>query len=79
MLRQSYYALKRNAAPGVDGMKWGEYEDGLEGRLTISMDGYTGERIGHSPREECTYRRPMGGSVRWASPHWRTRLSNRRW
>ena len=22
LLRQSYYALKRNAAPGVDGMRW---------------------------------------------------------
>jgi len=32
-LRGSYYALKRNAAPGVDGMRWGEYEDGLEDRL----------------------------------------------
>ena len=34
LLRESYYALKRNAAPGVDGVKWGEYEDGLEDRLT---------------------------------------------
>ena len=34
LLRQSYYALKRNAAAGVDGLKWGEYEDGLENRLT---------------------------------------------
>jgi RNA-directed DNA polymerase len=33
LLRASYYALKRNAAPGVDGMRWGEYEDGLEERL----------------------------------------------
>ena len=33
LLRESYYALKRNAAPGVDGMKWCEYEDGLEARL----------------------------------------------
>jgi group II intron reverse transcriptase/maturase len=33
LLRESYYALKRNAAPGVDGVKWSEYEDGLEGRL----------------------------------------------
>lgn len=33
LLRDSYYALKRNAAPGVDGMRWGEYEDGLEERL----------------------------------------------
>jgi RNA-directed DNA polymerase len=33
LLRESYYALKRNAAPGVDGLRWGEYEDGLEDRL----------------------------------------------
>ena len=33
LLRESYYALKRNAAPGVDGVKWEEYEDGLEDRL----------------------------------------------
>ena len=33
LLRQSYYALKRNAAPGVDGVRWSEYEDGLEDRL----------------------------------------------
>lgn len=33
LLRDSYYALKREAAPGVDGMRWAEYEDGLEPRL----------------------------------------------
>jgi RNA-directed DNA polymerase len=33
LLRESYYALKRNAAPGVDGIRWGEYEEGLEDRL----------------------------------------------
>jgi len=38
LLRESYYALKRNAAPGVDGVKWGEYEDGLEDRL-IDLQG----------------------------------------
>jgi hypothetical protein len=31
--RRSYYALKRNASPGVDGLRWGEYENGLEDRL----------------------------------------------
>jgi hypothetical protein len=34
LLRESYYALKRNAAPGVDGVRWSEYENGLEERLT---------------------------------------------
>jgi len=33
LLRDSFYALKRNAAPGVDGVTWKEYEAGLEDRL----------------------------------------------
>ena len=33
LLRDSFYALKRKAAPGVDGLRWQEYETGLEGRL----------------------------------------------
>jgi RNA-directed DNA polymerase len=33
LLRDSYYALKRQAAPGVDGVTWQEYETGLESRL----------------------------------------------
>src|ERR1051325_3327903 len=33
LLRNSFYALKRKAAPGVDGVTWQEYETGLEGRL----------------------------------------------
>jgi hypothetical protein len=31
--RASFQALKKNAAPGVDGVTWREYEDGLEARL----------------------------------------------
>jgi RNA-directed DNA polymerase len=34
LLRDSFYALQRKAAPGVDGLTWQEYETGLEGRLT---------------------------------------------
>jgi RNA-directed DNA polymerase len=33
LLRDSFYALKRKAAPGVDGVTWQEFETGLEGRL----------------------------------------------
>jgi RNA-directed DNA polymerase len=33
LLRESFYALKRKAAPGVDGVRWQEYETGLEDRL----------------------------------------------
>jgi group II intron reverse transcriptase/maturase len=38
LLRHSYYALKRNAAPGVDGVRWQEYEEGLENRLLDLKD-----------------------------------------
>jgi group II intron reverse transcriptase/maturase len=33
LLRDSFYALKRQASPGVDGVRWEEYESGLENRL----------------------------------------------
>ena len=33
LLRDSFYALQRQAAPGVDGVRWKDYEAGLEGRL----------------------------------------------
>jgi RNA-directed DNA polymerase len=33
LLRESYYGLKRKAAPGVDGVTWKEYETGVEDRL----------------------------------------------
>jgi RNA-directed DNA polymerase len=34
LLQESFLALKREAAPGVDGVTWREYEDGLADRLT---------------------------------------------
>ena len=33
LLRESFYALKRRAAPGVDGVTWQEYENGVEDRI----------------------------------------------
>ena len=33
LLRRSYYSLKREAAPGVDGVTWQEYETGLDEKL----------------------------------------------
>jgi group II intron reverse transcriptase/maturase len=34
LLRESYHSLKKEAAPGVDGMTWQEYEPDLEARLS---------------------------------------------
>lgn len=33
LLRESFYELKRNAAPGIDGVRWHDYEKQLEDRL----------------------------------------------
>ena len=33
LLRESFYSLKKKAAPGVDGVTWQEYETGLDDRL----------------------------------------------
>jgi retron-type reverse transcriptase len=33
LLRESYFALQRKAAPGVDGETWRQYGAGLEDRL----------------------------------------------
>ena len=33
MLREAYFGLKREAAPGVDGETWRQYGEDLEGRL----------------------------------------------
>jgi RNA-directed DNA polymerase len=33
VLAEAYYSLKRGAAPGIDGVTWKQYEEGLEHRL----------------------------------------------
>ena len=38
LLRLSFFALKRDAAPGVDGMTWRDYEKELEPRLIALHD-----------------------------------------
>lgn len=38
LLRASFNALQRKAAPGVDGVRWPEYEEGLEDRLRDLKD-----------------------------------------
>jgi len=38
LLRESYYSIKRKAAPGVDGVTWEQYGEGLEARLVDLHD-----------------------------------------
>src|ERR1700675_3629992 len=65
MLRASFYALKRDAAPGVDGMTWDTYEQGLDRRIEdlharVQSGAYRARpsRRSYIPKEDGT-RRPL--------------------
>ena len=79
LLRDSFYALKRQAAPGVDGVTWQEYETGLEGRLSdlhskVHRGAYRARpsRRVYIPKADGR-QRPLG--IR----PWRTKSFNRLW
>src|SRR3984885_5000213 len=65
MLRTSFYALKRDAAPGVDGMTWETYEQGIDRRIEdlytrVQSGAYRAQpsRRSYIPKEDGT-RRPL--------------------
>ena len=65
MLRTSFYALKRDAGPGVDGMTWDTYEQGLERRIEdlhtrVQSGAYRAQpsRRTYIPKEDGT-KRPL--------------------
>jgi len=65
LLRMSFYALKRSAAPGVDGVTWQDYEACLESNLQGLHERVHRARTGHCLAGGSTYRngwrqRPLG-------------------
>jgi group II intron reverse transcriptase/maturase len=65
MLRTAFYALKRDAAPGVDGMTWDTYEQGLDRRIEdlharVQSGAYRAHpsRRSYIPKEDGT-KRPL--------------------
>lgn len=77
-LRTAFFALRRKAAPGVDGMTWQDYEADLEPRSGNCTNGSIGERTGRNRHAGRTYRRRMGSSGRWQSQLWKTKSSRAR-
>ena len=76
MLRTAFFALKRDAAAGVDGVGGRTTKPISIARSKICAIGSIGGHIGRSPRGVGIFRSPMGGSVRSQSQPWKTRLSN---
>ena len=65
MLKAAFYALKRDAAPGVDGMTWDIYEQGLDHRIEdlrarVQSGAYRAKpsRRSYIPKEDGT-KRPL--------------------
>ena len=55
LLEEAFYELKENAAPGVDRLRWTDYEADLERKLEDLHERSSGERIGHCRRGGSTY------------------------
>src|SRR5437764_14662818 len=75
MLRTAFYAMKRDAAPGVDGMMWETYEEDLDRRIEdlharVKRGAYRAlpSRRSYIPKED-------GSSAHLPSPLSRTRSS----
>ena len=78
LLRVSFFALKREAAPGVDGLTWRDYEwTSIVGSRTCTH-GSIEEHIGLCHPGDGTYRKPMDNSARSRWPPWRTKSSKER-
>ena len=78
LLRESVFALKRDAAAGVDGQTWTDYAEDLEPRLQdlharVQRGAYRAQ-----PSRRTTFRRLTVHSARWRSRRSRTRSSKGR-
>ena len=74
----AFYALKRKAAPGVDGMTWQEYETGLELRLEALHDRIHRGAYRPQPARRTYIPKADGRQRPLAIAPWKTRLSRGR-
>ncbi len=61
-LRWAFFALKKDAAAGADGMTWGMYEGGLEGRLAALHDRVHSGAYRATPSRRVNIPKPDGGT-----------------
>jgi RNA-directed DNA polymerase len=79
LLRDSLYALKRKAAPGVDGVTWEEYATGLEDRLKELHGQVHRGAYQAQPSQRRWIPKPMASNGPWGSQRWKIRSSSRLW
>jgi hypothetical protein len=79
LLRLAFFELKRNAAPGVDGLTWQDYEADLECRLGDLHAQVLRGAYRALPSQRRYIPKRMVGSARSPSLRLRTRSSNVQW
>src|SRR5271155_2778868 len=78
LLKLAFFEIKKDAAPGVDGLTWqGTRQDSTAISKTCTH-GAPEERIGHSRAVDCTYQNQMADSVQSRLPPSKTRSSRGR-
>jgi RNA-directed DNA polymerase len=78
LLRLSFFALKRDAAPGVDGVTWQDYEADLDRKIEDLHDRVHRERTGRSRHGDGIYRNLTDDSARSRLPPSKIRFSRGR-
>ena len=77
LLREAFFALKRDAAPGADGLRWEDYEADLEPGSLICTIGSRRAAIALNRRGVGTSPKQMADNARSLWRRWRTRSSTR--
>jgi len=77
-LRMSFFDLKKQAAPGIDGVTWAKYVEGLDARIDdLRTSESIAGRIGRSRPSGGGFPSSTASCVRWESPRWKTKSSSR--
>src|SRR5712691_6158599 len=75
-LREAYYRLEREAAPGVDGITWRQYREELETNLQDLSGRLARVHIERAQFSGCMYRSRMAASAQSGCLRWKTKSSS---
>ena len=78
LLRASFFDLKKQAAPGIDGVTWAQYAEGLRraDRRSARAESIAGRTERNRP-SGVGFPSLTANCGRWGSPRWKTKSSSR--
>lgn len=78
-LRDAFYAIAKNAAAGIDGITWRDYEADLERKLADLHDRVQSGAYRATPSRRVYIPKPDGGQRPWRWRRWRIRSFSAPW